>query len=174
MAGGLDHLLTLTTRANVSSVSESWRSWKCFIRYVQKRYPGFAYVAVPELQKRGAVHFHVAVRGYQDVRFLRRAWLAVVGDGNIDVKGPRTRGPSMWKRAKLAGYLSKYIGKEMGTTEGRQRYRVSEGIAIPGETRILEYPMFFDFVASLFDSLGAVCAFHWKAENQPHGWACSW
>ncbi|MGK2927912.1 MAG: rolling circle replication-associated protein [Lysobacterales bacterium] len=174
MAGGLDHLLTLTYAENMTDLNAGWRDFKQFLRYVRKRRGGFAYLAVPEFQKRGAVHFHVAVHGFQDVRFLRRAWVAVVGAGNIDVKGPRVRGPSMWARTKLAGYLTKYITKNASTEEARQRYRVAEGIEIPGETRVHRFPMFFDFVAEIFDSLGVPCAFHWKAHNAPHGWACSW
>jgi len=174
MAGGLDHLLTLTYRENVSDLSRCFSDFKRFVRLVRSGGREFVYLCVHEFQKRGAVHFHVAVRGWQDVRYLRSCWLAVVGSGNIDVKGPSVRGSSRWGRAHLSGYLVKYITKGVCSLSGRQRYRVAEGIEIPGETRVHEFPPFFDFVASIFESLGSGVRFHWKSDHGPWGWACSW
>ena len=49
------------------------------------------YVAVLECQKRGAIHPYLAVRGFQDIRLLRRCWYKIVGkaQGQVNVKGPR-------------------------------------------------------------------------------------
>ena len=41
-------------------------------------YP-MSYAAVLEGQKRGAIHPHLAVHGFQDIRFLRRCWYKIVG-----------------------------------------------------------------------------------------------
>jgi len=41
-------------------------------------YP-MSYAAVLECQKRGAIYPHLAVRGFQDIRFLRRCWYKIVG-----------------------------------------------------------------------------------------------
>lgn len=69
------------------------------------------YVAVLECQKRGAIHPHLAVRGFQDIRLLRRCCYKIVGkaQGQVNVKGPRP-GTSP---VKLARYLSKYISKDI-------------------------------------------------------------
>ena len=64
MAGGLDHMLTLTYQANVIDVRAAYSDLSRFIRLIRKRIPGWSYCAVHELQKRGAVHFHLAVRGF--------------------------------------------------------------------------------------------------------------
>lgn len=174
MAGGLDHMLTLTYQQNVTDLALAFYDLKKFIRFVRKRLPDWKYLAVPELQKRGAVHFHLAVRGFQDVRFLRNCWLRVVGAGNIDVQGPKGAGSVKWKLPKLAGYLTKYITKDLGLGNARQRYRVAEGIEIPSQVFVHRFPRFTDFVAELFDSLGVPVKHHWKAEAGMHGWACSW
>lgn len=183
MAGGLDHLLTLTYRANVTDLGLAFCDAKRFIRLVRERLPDWKYVLVPERHdsektseaKRGSVHFHMAVRGFQDVRFLRRCWQRVVGEGNVDVKGPRGRGSVKWKLPTLASYLSKYITKESAASAtSRQRYRVAEGIEIPSNVFVHRFPRFTDFVAELFDSLGVPLRHHWKAEAGMHGWACSW
>lgn len=174
MAGGLDHLLTLTYRQNVTSLDSAFYDAKRFIRLVRKRLPEWKYVLVPEFQKRGAVHFHMAVRGFQDVRLLRRCWLEVVGAGNIDVQGPRFSGSVKWKLPKLASYLSKYITKDQSAANARQRYRVAEGIEIPSAITVHRFPRFTDFVAEFFDSLGVPMSHHWKGEAGQYGWACSW
>jgi len=114
MAGGLDHLLTLTYRENRFDLEQSFADLKRFIRLVRESMPSFKYVAVSEYQQRGAVHFHLAVKGFQNVRLLRSLWLRVVGEnnGNIDVQAPlHKRKGSPWDLAKLAGYISKYITK---------------------------------------------------------------
>lgn len=174
MAGGLDHMLTLTYRENVRDLDSAFYDSKRFIRLVRERLPDWKYVLVPEFQKRGAVHFHLAVRGFQDVRFLRQCWRRVVVEGNIDVQGPRCRGSVKWKLPKLAQYLSKYITKDQGVGNSRQRYRVAEGIDIPSRVFVHRFPRFTDFIAELFDSLGVSLTHHWKAEAGMHGWACSW
>jgi hypothetical protein len=174
MAGGLDHMLTLTYQQNVQDVSLAYCDLKRFIRAVRKRVPGFAYCCVHELQKRGAVHFHLAVRGFQDVRFLRSAWLSVVGAGNIDVQAPRGRGSKKWGLALLAGYLSKYIMKNATAGNGRQRYRVSEGIEVPRDTFVYTLQRGRSLVREIMDSFGVEIAHHWQDPSGPNGWACSW
>lgn len=176
MAGNLDHMLTLTYRENVTDSKKAFSDFKKFVRAVRVHVPGWAYVCVLEYQKRGACHFHVAVKGWQNVHLLRSSWRAVVGDGNIHLKSPFGKYSSnyKWDFAKLAGYLSKYITKGIHSLDSKQRYRVSEGIAIPEHRFIHEFPKFTDFVAELFDSFGVSCSFHWKEDNSSHGWACSW
>ena len=174
MAGGLDHLLTLTYRANVGDALICYQDWSRFVRLVRKRYPDWAYVCVHEFQKRGAVHFHVAVRGFQDVRHLRNCWRQVVGDGNIHVQGPRTRGSAVWRLAHLAGYLSKYIMKNATFSNGRQRYRVSEGIEIPKDTFLMTVRKGRSIVREVFDSLGVTLGHQWESPDGFSSWACSW
>lgn len=174
LAGKLDHLLTLTYRDNRQNARKSYQDLKRFIRLVRKRYPGWAYLAVHEFQKRGAVHFHLAVRGFQDVRFLRNQWLAVVGQGNIDVQASGRRGAGIWKLPKLALYLSKYIMKNATEANGRQRYRVSEGIELPRDTFIITVPIGTSIVREIFESFGVDLGYQWEDPVGGFGWACSW
>jgi hypothetical protein len=134
---GADHLLTMTYRKVVTEIERAEKDFRQFLKLVRERYPVFPYVAVWERQQRGAIHWHLGVVGFQDVRFLRRCWLAVVGagKGNIDVQGPRGR---RWSCASLARYLAKYIVKgQEGRRRGQHRYRCSVGIMIPKETYLL-------------------------------------
>lgn len=147
MAMQADRLVTLTTRDNITDLAASAAQFRAFIMRLQRGTPSLEYVAVPERQKRGAWHWHIAVRGYVPVRTWREAWRAVVGDGNIDVTTPRT-GPRYWQDddipevktniaavqacIRIARYLAKYLGKGFGNAEldGRHRYRRSDRITV--------------------------------------------
>jgi len=85
----------------------------------------FIHIVVSEKQKRGVMHFHVAVVGFQDVDLIRRIWRSVVGEGNIDVKYRVSKKGIQWKRNRLASYLSKYISKsfDLDSFIGRHRYQ---------------------------------------------------
>jgi hypothetical protein len=128
MSLGLDHLLTLTYRGDMEDFTVSLSHLRRFIRLVRKRYPGYRWVAVPEIQRgrlertgKAVYHWHLAVKGFQDVKFLRQVWRLVAGEGNIDVRGPRGR--SRCGKLNLAYYLVKYISKEIKcVSAGLHRY----------------------------------------------------
>ena len=58
-----DHLLTLTYRDNVTDFKRACSDLNKFVRIVKDQLPGWVYIAVPEQQKRGAWHWHMAVCG---------------------------------------------------------------------------------------------------------------
>jgi hypothetical protein len=120
---GLNSLLTLTYRENVTEIATAKKHLEEFVRRVRRVLPGFAYVVAFERQQRGAWHMHLAVhrlpQNLPDTKgvkvkswnVIRKIWLSVTQSlgGNIDEK-KRKR----WTRqssAKLAGYLSKYMMK---------------------------------------------------------------
>lgn len=122
---GLDTLLTLTYRENMTDRDRMARDWDVFCKRVRRVMPGFEFVCVFERQKRGAWHAHIAVRKIapyyirrgvmvKSYDLLRSMWRAVVGadNGNVDVSRNKRVSRSS---AKLAVYLSKYIGKELGS-----------------------------------------------------------
>jgi len=112
--GGLDHLLSLDFKDNVTELRVALRALRLFCDRVQAAIPGWKYLATRERQKRGAWHFHMAVKGRQDVKLLRSIWWSVVGErkGNIDVQEPRAR-KTKNRRVYVAEYISKYIGKDL-------------------------------------------------------------
>jgi hypothetical protein len=124
---GLTTLLTLTYRENMQDRGKMQRDLDVFVKRVRRVCTGFQYICVFERQKRGAWHAHLAVqkilatyvqRGalVRSYDMLRSMWRGVVGidNGNVDVSRNRrlSRSP-----AKLASYLSKYIGKTFGDAE---------------------------------------------------------
>ena len=176
MAGSLDYLLTLTYKENMQDVGLAYVNLTRFIRLVRERYPDWGYCVVHEFQKRGAVHFHLAVAGWQDLAWLRKCWYSAGDGGNCQINYPKenNRGSAKWSVPRLASYISKYITKSATAANGRQRYRVSEGIEISEDTFIMTIQKGRSIVAEVMDSFGVNVAHHWFDDRYHHGWACSW
>lgn len=138
---GLTVLLTLTYRENMADRARMQRDFDVFMKRLRRVAPGSQYVCVFERQKRGAWHAHIAVprvlpwyfhkgqmvRSYD---LLRSLWRGVVGhdNGNIDVSRNKRVSRSS---AKLASYLSKYIGKEFGNGEKHDNSYSASGRRLP-------------------------------------------
>jgi hypothetical protein len=179
LAAGLDHMLTLTYRENFGLLDVAKVHLERFVRIVKRRFPDWRYVGCWETQKRGAIHWHLAVRGFQDVRFLRAAWLRVIaggvsGAGNIDVTGPE----SHWSPYSIATYITKYITKEnsVGRALNDPRYVCSKGIKVPMEKMDLpqEFPAetVHRIVEGLVVSRVGDVAFQAVSEDGSFGFVC--
>ncbi len=178
LAFGLDHLLTLTYRENITDFQQASGDLSRFVRLLKPHFPGFHYVAVPEKQERGAWHWHLAVKGRQDVDKLRQTWRQVVGEGNIDVQKPKG---GQNQRLSLVKYLSKYLAKgfdlELRELNGH-RFRASLGMVIPKEDIPIppaqERPSVSVYMAETLMKRSGHIGFAWVGENGSVGWACSW
>lgn len=133
MARKCDYMVTLTYRENMGDRARALRDLRAWTREVGKAVPGFVWVAVPERQSRGAWHWHIAVKGWQNVVLLRSIWRGIVGDGNIDVRAPKRGGRPRWGRLKLAYYLVKYISKDFynEVPKGSRRYHRDRKVVEP-------------------------------------------
>ena len=140
-AKNLNTMLTLTYRENMEDRARMARDFDVFMKRIRRVFPAFEYVCVFERQKRGAWHAHIAVQRVQShylhkgalvksYDLLRAVWRAVVGEGNVDVSKCMQRSRSL---SKLAGYLSKYIGKTFAEQHEGDSYRAS-GKALPKPT----------------------------------------
>ncbi|MCA1323761.1 hypothetical protein [Herbaspirillum sp. alder98] len=142
---GADRMITLTYRQNVTDRERALKDWDKFRRRVGK-HNQFLYVAVIEVQERGAIHFHVAVRGRQCYHLLRSIWSGIVGKdeagrsmSNIDVRNPSKFGFGKEGVHKLAAYIAKYCSKEMSSrTLEQKRYFCSRGIPKPD---VISWPL---------------------------------
>jgi hypothetical protein len=130
-ASGFDSLFTFTYRENVQDRELLARHWKETVRRIKRVIPDFAYLAVVEVQRRGALHLHVAThrlpsqlphRGtkVKSWSLLRAIWRSVVGPlgGNFDEsKRRRSRSSSMG----IAKYITKYMAKDFETGDLNQK-----------------------------------------------------
>lgn len=177
LSSNADHLLTLTYRENVTDFQKACQDLASLIRRVRKHLPHWVFIAVPEQQKRGAWHWHLAVVGRQDVKLLRHLWRSVVGEGNIDVQRPKA---GINRRLAIVSYLSKYLAKgfaEGGRELNGHRYRASLGIKVPCESISLPRHLRGDVpehVRSQLQLRAGKVGFTWVDPQGMAGWACSW
>ena len=177
LATRADHLLTLTYRNNVTEFERACEDLSKFVRIVRRLKPEWTYIAVAERQARGAWHWHLAVRGRQDVGLLRASWRRVVGDGNIDVAAARAARHAA--PLALVRYLGKYLAKEFADDRemNARRFRASLRIQVPTES--LKLPPEFRgkavafAIQELYRTTGSV-GFVWESNDKSAGWACSW
>lgn len=185
MAGGFDHLLTLTMRQNITDKERAVHYLQRFERKMHQYIPDWKYVCTIERQKRGSIHFHLGVKGFQDVQFLRSVWRSIVGEGNVDVQYVKSKKGLTWRKARLASYLAKYINKEMETELNERRFRASPGIVIPEVTVYM--PLVIkgkklvpvsakQYLLEHIRYLAGRVGFIWESAegHGQYGWACSW
>lgn len=122
-----DRMLTLTYRENKTDLNECRSDLAKFSRLMKSEFgQQWQYIAVPEFQKRGAVHFHLAIHGFYPVNKVRSIWRSVVGDGNIDITSPKIAiGKNSWNPRRIANYLAKYLTKLDSVSFNKRRYSSS-------------------------------------------------
>lgn len=100
----------MTYRANVEDRERVLHDLERLRRALSRSGCSMPYVAVLERQQRAALHPHLAVKAFQDVRLLRDSWYKIVGNGQgqVNLRGSRPGSSPV----KLAYYLSKYISKD--------------------------------------------------------------
>jgi hypothetical protein len=134
---GADRMVTL----NMIDRDQALKDFDAFRRRISK-VKDFHYVAVIEEQERGALHFHIAVRGRQDYVTLRAVWQRVLGTdvegrqmGQINVRDPHRFGFGNKGAHKIASYIAKYCGKDMHCRDlNQKRYFRSRGVVVPEVT----------------------------------------
>jgi hypothetical protein len=129
-------LLSFTYSKNMTDITIGWKDYRKFIQRLRNKFgKNFKYIAVPEFQKRGAVHFHVLFWGLpeeinpKDER-INRTMAKVWGHGFVDVKN--TDG-----HEKLSGYLAKYMAKAFTDKrlKNQKAYMPSKNVKRPVITR---------------------------------------
>lgn len=165
-----DRMLTLTFRENITDISEAWGCFHYFGKLMRKSFESFQYVVVPEFQSRGAVHFHLAIRGYYPVQLVRKHWLRAVGQrgGNIDITSPRKAEKNSWNPKRIANYIAKYITKTDVVAFNKRRYASGGKIEIPAPIcgwLALGVPVVVVLTQALNEMTDKPVAEIWEADN---------
>lgn len=123
-------LLVTCTFAEKVDVVEGYCLFSRFIRLLRSTYgKTFSYVAVPEFQKRGSIHFHILFwdllitpKHERKYRIIQRHW----GQGFVDCVTTDSS-------PKLAKYLGKYLFKTLRDERlgGKKAYSASRNILRP-------------------------------------------
>jgi len=126
LASGAPAFVTLTM-VTIESIETSYRCFSQFTVNLRKSFGrDIRWVAVPEFQKRGAVHFHALIWGLSDETLNRerntRDIQACWSRGWIDVL--KSDGSP-----KIASYMAKYMSKAMydDRLAGKKSYTASRG-----------------------------------------------
>lgn len=119
VAGGEGYFLTLTYRENMQDYDRFLSDFEEFVSRVRDVFPGFAYVAVAERQKRGAWHVHLVTNIHMDVRQWSELW----GHGYVWIERAR-------ECRRAIRYITKYLQKAFEREEmaGKKRYLCSQGL----------------------------------------------
>jgi hypothetical protein len=165
-ANGLSRLGTLTYRGEGEHDPLVVRGdISRFFRGLRRGLGGerFPYLWVPELHKTGhGWHVHFAVGQYVARSLIESAW----GRGFVHIKliqgasvGSGVRGESRI----AAGYLSKYLGKDLSGAGGLNRYDVAQGFQprqepISGRTE-------GQLIAAASERMGAPPAYVWRSQS---------
>ena len=125
-------LVSLTYSENMTDIAIGYQDFRKFAQALRNKFGNhFKYIAAPEFQKRGAVHFHVLFWDLPDTvspaqerkeRIIQSFW----GHGYVDLE--LTDGSD-----KLAGYLAKYMAKAFVDTrlKNKKAYVASRNISRP-------------------------------------------
>lgn len=99
----LDRFFTITFADNVTDLDIANKEFNKFIKRVNRLFPSFKYLAVPEFQKRGAVHYHLLCNlPFIDVNKLTDLW----GNGFCFLR-------KIDKVDNVGAYVCKYLSKEI-------------------------------------------------------------
>jgi len=152
----VDRLLTFTIRntGELMPYDMVLKAWDLFRRMAEKWDKSFKYLATPERHKSGQFHIHAGVHGFVNVKILTRMWQSALNrvlkrdqslihgpdsPGTVNIPHKPLRGSQGRRSTKVASYISKYIGKDMGVAMNRKKYFHSYGIHItPAQRKWLE------------------------------------
>ena len=127
--------ITLTYAENMEHVAKSKKDLEYFVKNIKKIKKDFKYIAIPEFQKRGAIHFHLLTNlslqdnniitkqknnnKYYDVKYWNKGFTSYE-DISGDVK-------------KIVGYISKYMTKDNADDRlfNFKRYTASQNLIKP-------------------------------------------
>ena len=130
---GAQIMWTFTYASNMKDRAKAIRDRQEFDRRMKIVYPHWAGVAVMEQQKRGAWHWHIAVRGFYDVKIVRALWQKTIKEKAMVNVGFKPDGKGNCY-TKLATYMSKYMGKNIEQAAGeKNRYHTFGNVERPME-----------------------------------------
>ena len=99
----LNKFMTLTFADNMADVKQANYLFNQFIKRITYRYPDFEYLAVPEFQKRGSIHYHLLCNlPYIEMDGLEYIW----SHGVVNIR-------KISEVNNLGAYMSKYLSKEL-------------------------------------------------------------
>lgn len=139
----VDRMLTLTFQENIVSIDIALKAWKEFNRLLRVNKVNLKYVCVPELQKRGAIHFHVAISKYVYWRDLWLHWKKAVKVVSSFTGGIYINKNASEAKGGVARYIAKYINKCSAEWLGKGRKRYYSNIDVCEVEEVITWNEFY-------------------------------
>ncbi len=117
----LNKFMTLTFAENITDLKEANYIFNQFIKRISYKYPDFEYLAVPEFQKRGAVHYHLLCKlPFVEIAEIQSLW----GQGFIKIN-------KIDNVNNVGVYVCKYLSKDMfdERTFGKKKFFRSQSLS---------------------------------------------
>lgn len=126
--------ITLTIAENELDIKKSNKKFNNFITIIRRHKKDFKYIAIPEFQKRGSVHYHLLtnisiddenlIYSQEDNTKFKHVKYWKHGFTKVDVMKNDVK--------KIVGYISKYMTKDIDNRLfGHRRYLYSQNLSIP-------------------------------------------
>lgn len=126
--------ITLTIAENELDIKKANKKFNNFITIVRRHKKDFKYIAIPEFQKRGSVHYHLLtnisvddenlIYSQEDNTKFKHVKYWKHGFTKVDVMKNDVK--------KIVGYISKYMTKDIDNRLfGHRRYLYSQNLSIP-------------------------------------------
>lgn len=138
--------LTLTLDPRTCTAQESIdyirKCWNKFRTYLKRKFSvSVSFISIMELQKSGYAHLHILIDRYIHQPWISAAWQAIGGGKIVFITQVDIH--------RIAGYLSKYLTKELllgGFKRNQRRYTTSRDIVLftkstPGNWRLMKKPI---------------------------------
>jgi len=150
--------ITLTFADNISNIKEANKKFDIWRTKVKSIYRDFAYVCVPEFQKRGAIHYHLLTN-----LDIKQSPLIIIPQkdkkSQYDVKYWSYGFTSVFnmKDINVVGYISKYMTKDIDNRLwGHRRYLYSQNLKKPitieiNLNNLNEFRQYIDLINNDFD-----------------------
>ncbi len=133
LSNPFDLFVTFTFKSDRQNVDAKKRQIATWLNNQRNLHGNFGYLLVPEYHKDGvSIHVHGLFMGYKGT--LKDSGKKENGRTIYNVtsyQGGWTTAVIIDDIAKVAGYISKYITKEMPKFKGKQRYWRSNGLKLP-------------------------------------------
>lgn len=115
---------------------DSQKAMTSWLNNLRHKFPAMKYLGVPELHKSGRYHFHFLMSGIDGLTMVDSGHRTPNGQVIYNLPDYRYGFSTAIKvyesGAKLAGYLSKYISKDLAQhTKNRKRYWSSRNLVLP-------------------------------------------
>lgn len=133
--------ITLTFKENLTDIVQANKIFNAWVSNVRKLKKDFKYIAVPEFQKRGAVHYHVLSNlGREDTNIIylqkervgKAKDLTTIYDVKYWTKGFARVDFIKSDYKKIYGYICKYMTKDIDNKLfGKHRYFNSQNLVKP-------------------------------------------